>query len=103
MMYLRVVRHVLAHLCCGLSQRLDLQAEDTVLFDRPGQMQRRRAFCLSVQKSTTTGKPEHRKCTFCYPRIEAGEPTVCSETQSGGFVIWCVMTLTASKPQPAAE
>ncbi|MGC5629822.1 nitrate reductase subunit beta [Georgenia sp. Z1344] len=28
-----------------------------------------------------TGKAE--KCTFCYPRIEAGEPTVCSETCVG--------------------
>ena len=25
-----------------------------------------------------TGKSE--KCTFCYPRIESGQPTVCSET-----------------------
>ena len=29
----------------------------------------------------TSGKAE--KCTFCYPRIEAGEPTVCSETCVG--------------------
>ncbi|MFZ1653247.1 MAG: nitrate reductase subunit beta [Candidatus Nanopelagicales bacterium] len=28
-----------------------------------------------------TGKAE--KCTFCYPRIEAGQPTVCSETCVG--------------------
>jgi len=28
-----------------------------------------------------SGKSE--KCTFCYPRIEAGEPTVCSETCVG--------------------
>ncbi|MGW0013118.1 4Fe-4S dicluster domain-containing protein, partial [Streptomyces tendae] len=28
-----------------------------------------------------TGKAE--KCTFCYPRIEAGDPTVCSETCVG--------------------
>jgi nitrate reductase beta subunit len=28
-----------------------------------------------------TGKAE--KCTFCYPRIEQGEPTVCSETCVG--------------------
>ncbi|MET9295074.1 nitrate reductase subunit beta [Streptomyces sp. NPDC003077] len=29
----------------------------------------------------STGKAE--KCTLCYPRIEAGEPTVCSETCVG--------------------
>ncbi len=28
-----------------------------------------------------TGKAE--KCTFCYPRVEAGQPTVCSETCVG--------------------
>jgi nitrate reductase beta subunit len=28
-----------------------------------------------------SGKSE--KCTFCYPRIESGEPTVCSETCDG--------------------
>jgi nitrate reductase / nitrite oxidoreductase, beta subunit len=28
-----------------------------------------------------TGKAE--KCTFCYPRIEAGQPTVCAETCVG--------------------
>ena len=28
-----------------------------------------------------TGKAE--KCTFCYPRIEVGQPTVCSETCVG--------------------
>ncbi|MFC8714886.1 nitrate reductase subunit beta [Streptomyces sp. NPDC057197] len=28
-----------------------------------------------------TGKAE--KCTFCYPRIEAGQPTICSETCVG--------------------
>ncbi|MTE25222.1 4Fe-4S dicluster domain-containing protein, partial [Microbacterium sp. ZXX196] len=28
-----------------------------------------------------TGKAE--KCTLCYPRIEAGQPTVCSETCVG--------------------
>ena len=29
----------------------------------------------------SSGKSE--KCTFCYPRIEAGQPTVCSETCVG--------------------
>jgi 4Fe-4S dicluster domain len=28
-----------------------------------------------------TGKAE--KCTFCFPRIEAGQPTICSETCVG--------------------
>ncbi|MEU5085348.1 nitrate reductase subunit beta [Streptomyces sp. NPDC021356] len=44
-------------------------------------------FCVSgcpykkVYFNHRTGKAE--KCTFCYPRIEAGQPTVCSETCVG--------------------
>ncbi|MFE6691802.1 nitrate reductase subunit beta [Streptomyces sp. NPDC057743] len=44
-------------------------------------------FCVSgcpykkVYFNHRTGKAE--KCTFCYPRIEAGAPTICSETCVG--------------------
>jgi nitrate reductase beta subunit len=44
-------------------------------------------FCVSgcpykkVYFNHRTGKAE--KCTFCFPRIEAGQPTVCSETCVG--------------------
>ncbi|MGV9358705.1 nitrate reductase subunit beta [Streptomyces misionensis] len=44
-------------------------------------------FCVSgcpykkVYFNHRTGKAE--KCTFCYPRIEAGQPTICSETCVG--------------------
>jgi nitrate reductase beta subunit len=34
-----------------------------------------------VYVNHVTGKAE--KCTFCFPRIEAGQPTVCSETCVG--------------------
>ena len=34
-----------------------------------------------VYSNHKTGKAE--KCTFCFPRIEAGQPTVCSETCVG--------------------
>ncbi len=34
-----------------------------------------------VYVNHATGKAE--KCTFCFPRIEAGQPTVCSETCVG--------------------
>src|SRR5699024_5446539 len=45
-----------------------------------------------------TGKAE--KCTFCYPRIEQGEPTVCAETGVGrlryiGLVLYDVDRVTA--------
>ncbi|RSM85144.1 nitrate reductase subunit beta [Kibdelosporangium aridum] len=52
-----------------------------------------------------TGKAE--KCTFCFPRIEAGQPTVCAETCVGrlryiGLVLYDAdaVTAAASVPDP---
>ena len=52
-----------------------------------------------------TGKAE--KCTFCYPRVEVGLPTVCSETCVGrlrylGLFLYDVdaVTAAASTPDP---
>ncbi|MEW2287529.1 nitrate reductase subunit beta [Streptomyces sp. NPDC047841] len=47
-----------------------------------------------------TGKAE--KCTFCYPRIEAGQPTVCSETCVGRLRYLGVMLYDADKVGAAA-
>ncbi|MEU6826008.1 nitrate reductase subunit beta [Streptomyces atriruber] len=47
-----------------------------------------------------TGKAE--KCTFCYPRIEAGEPTVCSETCVGRLRYLGVILYDADKVGEAA-
>ncbi|WP_052862971.1 nitrate reductase subunit beta [Streptomyces niger] len=47
-----------------------------------------------------TGKAE--KCTFCYPRIEAGEPTVCSETCVGRLRYLGVMLYDPEKAGAAA-
>ncbi|MEV5940054.1 nitrate reductase subunit beta [Streptomyces sp. NPDC051994] len=49
----------------------------------------------------TTGKAE--KCTFCYPRIEAGEPTVCSETCVGRLRYLGVMLYDPDKVGAAAS
>lgn len=49
----------------------------------------------------TTGKAE--KCTFCYPRIEAGEPTVCSETCVGRLRYLGVMLYDPDKVGEAAS
>jgi len=52
-----------------------------------------------------SGKSE--KCTFCYPRIEAGDPTVCSETCVGRIryasatSVFCCTTLTGSAKRRA--
>ncbi|XPE47277.1 4Fe-4S dicluster domain-containing protein [Shigella flexneri] len=42
--------------------------------------------CISgcpYKKSTSTGRAANQKCIFCYPRIESGQPTVCSGTCVG--------------------
>ena len=48
-----------------------------------------------------TGKSE--KCTFCYPRIESGQPTVCSETCVGRIRYLGVMLYDADKIEEAAN
>jgi nitrate reductase beta subunit len=48
-----------------------------------------------------SGKAE--KCTFCYPRIEAGEPTVCSETCVGRIRYLGVMLYDADRIEHAAS
>lgn len=48
-----------------------------------------------------TGKSE--KCTFCYPRIEAGLPTTCSETCVGRIRYLGVLLYDADKIQEAAN
>jgi len=48
-----------------------------------------------------SGKSE--KCTFCYPRIEAGEPTVCSETCVGRIRYLGVLLYDSDKIEEAAS
>jgi len=48
-----------------------------------------------------SGKAE--KCTFCYPRIEVGQPTVCSETCVGRIRYLGVMLYDADRIEAAAS
>lgn len=48
-----------------------------------------------------TGKAE--KCIFCYPRIESGQPTVCSETCVGRIRYLGVMLYDADRIEQAAS
>jgi nitrate reductase beta subunit len=48
-----------------------------------------------------SGKSE--KCIFCYPRIESGEPTVCSETCVGRIRYLGVLLYDADRIQEAAS
>ena len=49
----------------------------------------------------STGKAE--KCIFCYPRIEAGQPTVCSETCVGRIRYLGVLLYDADRIETAAS
>jgi nitrate reductase beta subunit len=49
----------------------------------------------------STGKSE--KCIFCYPRIEAGQPTVCSETCVGRIRYLGVVLYDADRIEEAAS
>jgi nitrate reductase beta subunit len=49
----------------------------------------------------STGKAE--KCIFCYPRIEAGQPTVCSETCVGRIRYLGVLLYDADRIENAAS
>jgi len=49
----------------------------------------------------TTGKAE--KCIFCYPRIESGQPTVCSETCVGRIRYLGVLLYDADRIEEAAR
>jgi nitrate reductase beta subunit len=49
----------------------------------------------------SSGKAE--KCTFCFPRIEAGQPTVCSETCVGRIRYLGVLLYDANKIEAAAS
>ncbi|WP_086787843.1 nitrate reductase subunit beta [Crossiella equi] len=48
-----------------------------------------------------TGKAE--KCTFCYPRLEVGQPTICSETCVGRLRYIGVLLYDADKVGEAAS
>ena len=49
----------------------------------------------------SSGKSE--KCIFCYPRIEAGQPTVCSETCVGRIRYLGVVLYDADRIEEAAS
>lgn len=54
-----------------------------------------------VYYNWSTGKSE--KCTFCYPRIESGNPTVCSETCVGRIRYLGVILYDADRIHEAAS
>jgi len=107
MMYLpRLCEHCLTPLALPPVQAFHLQARGRriVLIDQTNAGLAHVCFRLSVQKNLLqleTGKSE--KCTFCYPRIEAGEPTVCSETCVGRIRYLGVLLYDADRIEAAAS
>ena len=89
MMYLpRICEHCINPSCvasCPSGAMYKREEDGIVLVDQEACRSWR--FCVSgcpykkVYFNWNTGKAE--KCNFCYPRIEAGLPTVCSETCVG--------------------
>jgi nitrate reductase beta subunit len=49
----------------------------------------------------SSGKSE--KCIFCYPRIEAGQPTVCSETCVGRIYLGVLLRATTAPKPPTPK
>ncbi len=109
MMYLpRLCEHCLNPSCvaaCPSGSIYKREEDGIVLIDQ--EKCRGWRMCVSgcpykkIYYNWTTGKSE--KCIFCYPRIEAGEPTVCSETCVGRIRYLGVMLYDADRIEEAAS
>ncbi len=109
MMYLpRLCEHCLNPACaasCPSGAIYKREEDGIVLIDQ--EKCRGWRMCVSgcpykkVYYNWSTGKSE--KCTLCYPRIESGQPTVCSETCVGRIRYLGVMLYDADKIQEAAN
>ena len=108
MMYLpRLCEHCLNPTCvaaCPSGAIYKREEDGVVLIDQ--EKCRGWRMCVSgcpykkIYYNWSTGKSE--KCTFCFPRIEAGEPTVCSETCVGRIRYLGVVLYDADAIEKAA-
>ena len=109
MMYLpRLCEHCLNPACaasCPSGAIYKREEDGIVLIDQ--EKCRGWRMCVSgcpykkIYYNWSTGKSE--KCTLCYPRIESGNPTVCSETCVGRIRYLGVMLYDADKIAEAAS
>ncbi|MCW5724020.1 MAG: nitrate reductase subunit beta [Maricaulaceae bacterium] len=109
MMYLpRLCEHCLNPTCvaaCPSGAIYKREEDGIVLIDQ--EKCRGWRMCVSgcpykkIYYNWSSGKSE--KCTFCYPRIEAGEPTVCSETCVGRIRYLGVLLYDADRIAEAAS
>ncbi|CAG0938920.1 nitrate reductase / nitrite oxidoreductase, beta subunit [Gammaproteobacteria bacterium] len=108
MMYLpRLCEHCLNPACvasCPSGSIYKREEDGIVLIDQ--EKCRGWRMCVSgcpykkIYYNWNTGKAE--KCIFCYPRIEAGQPTVCSETCVGRIRYLGVLLYDADRIESAA-
>ncbi|HVO88333.1 MAG TPA: nitrate reductase subunit beta, partial [Casimicrobiaceae bacterium] len=109
MMYLpRLCEHCLNPSCvasCPSGSIYKREEDGIVLIDQ--EKCRGWRMCVSgcpykkIYYNWSTGKAE--KCIFCYPRIEAGQPTVCSETCVGRIRYLGVLLYDADRIEQAAS
>ncbi|MYG42259.1 MAG: nitrate reductase subunit beta [Rhodobacteraceae bacterium] len=109
MMYLpRLCEHCLNPTCvaaCPSGAIYKREDDGIVLIDQ--ETCRGWRMCISgcpykkIYYNWSSGKSE--KCVFCYPRIEAGEPTVCSETCVGRIRYLGVILYDADRIAEAAS
>ena len=109
MMYLpRICEHCINPSCvasCPSGAMYKREEDGIVLVDQEACRSWR--FCVSgcpykkVYFNWNTGKAE--KCTLCYPRIEAGLPTVCSETCVGRLRHLGIVLFDADRVEAAAS
>lgn len=109
MMYLpRLCEHCLNPTCvavCPSGAIYKREEDGIVLIDQ--EKCRGWRMCVSgcpykkIYYNWSSGKSE--KCIFCYPRIEAGEPTVCSETCVGRIRYLGVILYDADRIEEAAS
>ena len=108
MMYLpRLCEHCLNPACvaaCPSGAIYKREEDGIVLIDQ--EKCRGWRMCVSgcpykkIYYNWSSGKSE--KCTFCFPRIEAGQPTVCSETCVGRIRYLGVLLYDADRIEEAA-
>ncbi len=109
MMYLpRICEHCLNPSCvasCPSGAMYKREEDGIVLVDQ--EKCRGWRMCVSgcpykkVYFNWQTGKAE--KCTLCYPRIEAGMPTICSETCVGRIRYLGIVLYDADRVEAAAS
>jgi nitrate reductase beta subunit len=108
MMYLpRLCEHCLNPACvasCPSGSIYKREDDGIVLIDQDKCRLAHVRVRLPVQEDLlqlVSGKAE--KCIFCYPRIEAGQPTVCSETCVGRIRYLGVLLYDADRIEAAAS